>query len=151
MNMENRQDGYKTVEYEISNTNLSRRMNIEGVRGGYKTVEYEYEISNWFPVKPPYKYQCLFDCRLQLLLHQEYVIKSGSIQTVATTCLIHPNHGYTLMVKNNPQLGLIVHEEYIHQYHETFRLFITVSNTSGENKHLACGECIAYLILHCGM
>ena len=76
MNMEN--NGYKTVEYEISNTNFSRRMNIEGVRGEYKTVE--YEISNWFPVKPPYKYQCLFDCRLQLLLHQEYVIKSGSIQ-----------------------------------------------------------------------
>jgi len=51
-----------------------------------RKLEYEYEYS--FPPKPHSKYSNLFDCRLQLLLHEDQTIQSGETKQLSTTCII---------------------------------------------------------------
>ena len=117
---------------------------------GYKTQNFEYEISNIFPTRPPVKYQSLFDFRVQLLILYDTTVHSGETQNIPTTCTILPNHGWFLTVVSNPAVTLIFHERYISPFQNSFRLHVSVTNTSNESQHLPATLCIGYLLLKCG-
>ena len=117
---------------------------------GYQTQNYEYEISNIFPSRPSVQYQKLFDFRIQLLLLHDTTINSGETQSIPTTCTILPNNGWFLTVVSNPALSLILHERYISSFQNSFRLHVSVTNTSNESQHLPATLCVGYLLLKCG-
>jgi hypothetical protein len=116
---------------------------------GYKTAQYECEISNVFPSKPSIEYRQLFDLRMQLFLLYDTVISSGEMRSLPTNCTISPYHDWFLWTIGNPAVTLIFHEEYITPLQHSFRLHVSVTNTSGESKHLPAGLCIGYLLLRC--
>ena len=92
---------------------------------GYKTENYEYEISNIFPVRPPVKYQSLFDYRIQLLVLYDTTINSGETQSIPTTCNMLPIHGWCLTIVSNPALTLLERKNshHLHKVRKKTSLF----------------------------
>ena len=113
------------------------------------TENYEYEITSAFPVKPRLELQKLLDMRLQLLLQTPVIIKSGETRKLPTTCIITPHHGWILATIPNPALTLISHESCLAEHTESYRLQISVTNTTKDSIHLPSMLCIGYLILKC--
>ena len=86
---------------------------------------------------------------MELFLLYDTVISSGEMRSLPTNCTISPYHDWFLWTIGNPAVTLIFHEEYITPLQHSFRLHVSVTNTSGESKHLPAGLCIGYLLLRC--
>ena len=119
---------------------------MKNIQVGYETTR-DIEVNETLPNKPPPRYQALFDCRLQLLLHENVTIDSGETKSVATTCIIAPNHGWNLSTLSNLNLNIIFREEYVKNNSERYRLYVTISNITHESKSLPNGLCIGYLLM----
>ena len=136
------------TNYDLQYSTRNNALNDQ-VHQGYKTQNSECEISANFPTKPPTEYQKLFDFRMQLLLLYDTTINSGETRSLPTTCTISPNNGWFLSMVANPALSLVFHEQYISPFQNTFRVHVSVTNTSSESKHLPPTLCIGYLLLKC--
>ena len=120
---------------------------LKNMQYGYETTMSDIEVNETFPSKPPAQYQSLFDCRLQLLLHEDVTIGSGETKSVSTCCIIIPNHGWVLSTLSNPSLNLIFQEQYVRNNHERVRLYVMITNIENESKFLPRGICVGYLLM----
>ena len=133
------------VYNELVNGMYEYENRLKSLRLGYETSIHDVEVNQTFPCKPPDQYQSLFDCWLQLLLHEQISIESGETKVVSTCCIIMPNHGWNLTTLSSPTLPLIFQEQNVKNRDESFRLCVTITNITNENKNLPRGLCIGYL------
>ena len=133
-------DAYNKILNEYENR-------LKNFQYGYVTTVPDIEVNDTFPSKPPAQYQSLFDCRLQLLLHEDVTIGSGETKSISTCCIIMPNHGWVLSTLSNPSLNLIFQEQYVRNIQERVRLCVTITNIENASKYLPRGICVGYLLM----
>ena len=106
-----------------------------------------FNVSFESPPKVSLKFQHLYDCRIQLLMHNTVYLLPGETKDVETNIIIEPQHGRCLQTIANGELGLIFKEERLFDQSEPYRLKVRLINIKNQNIALPRTLCCGYLIM----